>query len=313
MNLSKIVNNGVLLLDKPKLHSSNSVLQYVKKIFKIKKAGYIGTLDPLATGMLPICFGESTKFLKYLSNAKKRYLVIAKLGVQTTTFDSLGEVIKKTSIINIKKDFLKRCLKKFIGKIEQIPPMYSALKHKGIPLYKYARKGITIFRKTRKITIYELDYIIHNNNFIKLKILCSTGTYVRTLIDDLGKLLGCGAHIVYLRRLEVSFYLENQLVSLNIINRIKNYFYRSNSLSYLNFFRKIILPTDSLLSNFPIFKLNDCFSFDFSCGKKISIFIKKKNKTKLVRVLKKSNNKFLGVGKIQENNLLIPIRLISSF
>ncbi|XRX42940.1 MAG: tRNA pseudouridine(55) synthase TruB [Buchnera aphidicola (Tetraneura sorini)] len=310
MNLSKIVKNGVLLLDKPKLYSSNTILQYVKKILKIKKAGYIGTLDPLATGMLPICFGESTKFLKYLSNSKKRYLVIAKLGVQTTTFDSLGEITKKISVTNINKTFLNKCLKKFIGKIEQIPPMYSALKYKGIPLYKYARQGITIFRETRKITIYELDYIIHNNNYLKLNILCSKGTYIRTLINDLGKLIGCGAHVIYLRRLEVSFYLENQLVNLNTVNKIKNYFYKNN---FSLFLKKIIYPTESLLPNFPAFKLNNHYSYFFSCGKKINIFVKNKQQNKLVKVFKKSNNKFLGIGEIQKDNYLIPKRLVSKF
>ncbi|HET9678823.1 MAG TPA: tRNA pseudouridine(55) synthase TruB [Buchnera sp. (in: enterobacteria)] len=310
MNLSKIVKNGVLLLDKPKLYSSNTILQYVKKILKIKKAGYIGTLDPLATGMLPICFGESTKFLKYLSNSKKRYLVIAKLGVQTTTFDSLGEITKETSVTNINKTFLNKCLRKFIGKIEQIPPMYSALKYKGVPLYKYARQGITIFRETRKITIYELDYVIHNDNYLKLNILCSKGTYIRTLINDLGKLIGCGAHVIYLRRLEVSFYLENQLVNLNTINKIKNCFYKNN---FSLFLKKIIYPTESLLPNFPTFKLNNHCSYFFSCGKKINIFVKNKQQNKLVKVFKKSNNKFLGIGEIQQDNYLVPKRLVSKF
>ncbi|MDE5285535.1 MAG: tRNA pseudouridine(55) synthase TruB, partial [Buchnera aphidicola] len=195
--------HGLLLLDKPAGVSSNYVLQIVKSLFHAKKAGYIGTLDPLATGILPICFGESTKFAQYLTNSDKKYSVIAKLGEKTSTSDSYGNIIKK-SPISFTSCQLDSCIKELTGLINQIPSMYSAIKHNGIPLYKYARCGLDISRKARKVYIYKIDSIKYQKNLISFNVFCSKGTYIRTLVEDLGEKLGCGAHVVFLRRLQIA-------------------------------------------------------------------------------------------------------------
>ncbi|WWO97295.1 MAG: tRNA pseudouridine(55) synthase TruB [Candidatus Dasytiphilus stammeri] len=207
--------NGMLLLDKPKGISSNFALQKVKTILKVKKAGYIGTLDPIATGMLPICLGKATKFAKYLLNTDKRYYVRAKLGQRTDTLDSEGKVISENPVVRISASTLKNILKGFLGKIQQIPPMYSAIKLHNRPLYKYARQGIIVSRKPRMITIHNLLLIELTENQLSLEVYCSKGTYIRTLIDDLGQKLGCGAHVIELRRLQVASYPLHYMVTLN--------------------------------------------------------------------------------------------------
>ncbi|CAL4323278.1 tRNA pseudouridine synthase B [Buchnera aphidicola (Eriosoma grossulariae)] len=303
--------NGVLLIDKSKGISSNYLLQQVKKIFRAKKAGHTGSLDPLATGMLPICFGESTKFSKYLLNAKKRYIVIAQLGIKTTTSDAEGEIIK-ISPVYITKEKLNNTLKKFLGHITQKPSMYSAIKYQGLSLYKYARKGITIDRDTRKITIYELNCIIYHKKFIKLEVYCSKGTYIRTLIDDLGEQLGCGAHVVFLRRLQVGLYKMHNLVTFNKLIDIKkkfnqNYFLFPQYLSKLN----LLHPIDSPVSCFSKIKLTDFESKILISGQSIQLNSIPVSPNKIVRIMNNLSKLFIGIGKINKYGVLTPIRLIS--
>ncbi len=177
--------SGVLLLDKPQGSSSNHALQKVKRLFGAAKAGHTGSLDPLATGMLPVCFGEATKISAFLLEADKRYHLKCQLGVSTTTGDAEGEIVETKDASAITEDDIKAVLPEFIGEIEQIPPMYSALKHNGERLYKLARQGIEVERKSRRITIYAIEFISLDNNILELEVSCSKGTYVRTLAEDI--------------------------------------------------------------------------------------------------------------------------------
>lgn len=243
VKLSRRDIHGILLLDKPSGLSSSFVSCGVKKLFFANKVGHAGTLDPLATGMLPICFGRATKFVNRLLNFEKRYQVLAKLGEMTDTFDSDGIIIRKSPIqFNSKK--LKQCLDSFKGESYQIPPMYSSLKYNGVPLYKYARKGIHISRKSRIIFIYDLSVIRKDINIIKLDITCSKGTYIRSLVNDLGECLGCGAHVIKLRRLMIGQYLSSSMVN---IKKLESIFYNKNldDLEVLNKLDNLLISVES--------------------------------------------------------------------
>ncbi|XRX42787.1 MAG: tRNA pseudouridine(55) synthase TruB [Buchnera aphidicola (Eriosoma harunire)] len=300
--------NGVLLLDKSKGKTSYQVLKEIKNMFLANKAGHTGSLDPLATGMLPIFFGESTKFIQYALNADKQYLVIAKLGVKTSTSDAEGEIIKIRAI-NVTKKQLCNQLGKFLGNVYQIPSMYSAIKYKGTPLYKYARKGIVINRSSRKITIYNIDCIFFNQKYIKLNIFCSKGTYIRTLVDDLGEQLGCGAHVVSLRRIQVDSYPMRKLVTIDQLYLIKNWCIKKKLIvsSYIN---KLLLPIDYPLLNFKTIKVTNIELKKLIVGQHIQL-----NKifriTEIVVRIVDVSLKFVGVGYIDHRGILIPKRLIS--
>ncbi|MDP2103203.1 MAG: tRNA pseudouridine(55) synthase TruB [Methylotenera sp.] len=205
--------NGILLLDKPLGFSSNQALQKVKWLLQAAKAGHTGTLDPLATGLLPLCFGEATKFAHYLTDADKTYLATVKLGVTTTTGDAEGEVLS-TQSVNVSQAQLAQVCQQFVGEISQIPPMYSALKHEGKALYEYARAGIEIERKARLVTIHNVTLNAMVDNIATLTVTCSKGTYIRTLAEDIGRNLGCGAHLIGLRRTSTANYDIAQAVTI---------------------------------------------------------------------------------------------------
>ncbi|HEY8119664.1 MAG TPA: tRNA pseudouridine(55) synthase TruB [Methylophilaceae bacterium] len=203
--------NGVLLLDKPRGLSSNQALQQAKRLFQAAKAGHTGSLDPLATGLLPICFGEATKFSHFLLDADKSYLANIKLGVTTTTGDAEGEVLSNSEV-NVSADTLNQTLSRFTGVIQQVPPMYSALKHQGKALYEYARAGVNIERAARTVNIHTIKLERFAEDEVVITVLCSKGTYIRTLAEDIGSTLGCGAHLTGLRRLTTAhFSLDNAL------------------------------------------------------------------------------------------------------
>lgn len=197
--------HGVLLLDKSSGLSSNDALQKVKRLYNANRAGHTGALDPLATGMLPICLGEATKFSQHLLESDKRYRVIARLGQRTDTSDADGIVVSERPV-TFSADMLEQALESFRGETQQVPSMYSALKYQGRKLYEYAREGIEVPRESRRIVVYELLFIRHEGDELELEIHVSKGTYIRTIIDDLGEKLGCGAHVTYLRRLQVATY-----------------------------------------------------------------------------------------------------------
>jgi len=205
--------NGILVLDKPASESSNRSLQRVKRLFNASKAGHTGSLDPLATGVLPLCFGEATKISQFLLDADKRYSTTIKLGIKTASGDSQSEVLK-TSEVNLDKKQVEDSLEMFRGEIRQIPSMYSALKHKGVPLYKLARKGEEVERKERVVTVYSLNLLDFRGDEIDLEVHCSKGTYIRMIADDLGDQLEVGGHVTVLRRLQSGPFTLAQSVTM---------------------------------------------------------------------------------------------------
>jgi tRNA pseudouridine55 synthase len=292
--------DGILLLDKPIGITSNAALQKVKDIYKAAKAGHTGSLDPLATGMLPICFGEATKFSQFLLEADKAYTVTAKLGVETETGDMEGKIVTEKPVEKFSKSDLTKTLNSFVGKIEQLPSMYSAIKHNGEPLYKLARKGITVERQKRAITVYSLELLDFGKDFFSIKVHCSKGTYIRTLVEDIGKAMGAGAHVTTLRRLSVANFKESELVTMEQLETLV----KSGLSENLD---KLILPLEVMLSNYPILQIPENLAFYLRQGQ--PIIIPKAPTTGLV-MLKLSSGRFLGVGEILDDGKVAPKRLV---
>jgi len=292
--------HGVFLLDKPQGMSSNDIMQKVKRIFQANKAGHTGALDPLATGMLPICLGEATKFSQFLLDADKRYLVTAKLGERTDTSDAEGQIIE-TREVKVKTSEILTALEQFRGDILQVPTMFSALKHNGKPLYEYARQGITVEREARPITIFELNFIEHNAPYLTLEVHCSKGTYIRTLVDDLGEALGCGAHVTMLRRTAVADYPTEKMLDWNALQALAE----PQDLSLLD---ALLLPIDTAVAKLPTLTLNESQTQGIGFGQRIKF----DNSNRLqgqVRLFS-HENRFLGVALIDENNVIRPQRLV---
>lgn len=242
---SKRALNGVLLLDKPIGISSNTALQQARRLFRAEKAGHTGVLDPLASGLLPVCFGEATKFAQYLLDADKAYRATMKLGEASTTGDAEGEIIDISNKIISKNDFQAAC-NALTGHIRQVPPMFSALKHEGKPLYEYARRGIVIERKARDICIHQIDLIEFNFPKAAIDVRCSKGTYIRTLSEDIAKQLGTLAHLTALRRTETAGFRIEQTHTLA-------------ALAALDEAQRdgILLPCDVLVQHLPALILDD--------------------------------------------------------
>ena len=290
--------DGVFLLDKPQGMSSNDIMQKVKRVFQANKAGHTGALDPLATGMLPICLGEATKFSQFLLDADKRYVVTAKLGERTDTSDAEGQVVETRSV-NVETSQILTALEQFRGDILQVPTMFSALKHNGKPLYEYARAGITVEREARPITIFELNFIEYQAPFLTLEVHCSKGTYIRTLVDDLGEVLGCGAHVTVLRRTAVADYPAEKMMTWDALQ----------ALAEQGDLDQHLLPIDTAVSKLPALKLNAEQSKGIGFGQRVKFA----NEAKLrgqVRLFS-DKNIFLGVALIDDNNVIRPQRLIT--
>ena len=290
--------DGVFLLDKPQGMSSNDIMQKVKRLFQANKAGHTGALDPLATGMLPICLGEATKFSQFLLDADKRYVVTAKLGERTDTSDAEGQLVE-TRPINVETSQILTALEQFRGDILQVPTMFSALKHNGKPLYEYARAGITVEREARPITIFELNFIEYQAPFLTLEVHCSKGTYIRTLVDDLGEVLGCGAHVTVLRRTAVADYPAEKMMTWDALQ----------ALAEQGDLDQHLLPIDTAVSKLPALKLNAEQSKGIGFGQRVKFA----NEAKLrgqVRLFS-DKNIFLGVALIDDNNVIRPQRLIT--
>ena len=292
--------HGVFLLDKPQGMSSNDIMQKVKRIFQANKAGHTGALDPLATGMLPICLGEATKFSQFLLDADKRYLVTAKLGERTDTSDAEGQIIE-TREVKVKTPEILTALERFRGDILQVPTMFSALKHNGKPLYEYARQGITVEREARPITIFELNFIEYNAPYLTLEVHCSKGTYIRTLVDDLGEVLGCGAHVTMLRRTAVADYPTEKMLDWHALQSLAE----QQDLALLD---ALLLPMDTAVAKLPALTLNENQTQGIGFGQRIKF----DNPNRLqgqVRLFS-HENRFLGVAMIDENNVIRPQRLV---
>ncbi|CDH21793.1 tRNA pseudouridine(55) synthase TruB [Xenorhabdus bovienii] len=299
--------HGVLLLDKPQDISSNDALQKVRRIFNASKAGHTGALDPLATGMLPICLGEATKFSQFLLDSDKRYRVIARLGQRTDTSDSHGKIICEREV-QITQPQLAAALDTFRGDTMQVPSMYSALKHQGKPLYEYARQGIEIEREARPITVYELQFIRWEGDELELEIHCSKGTYIRTIIDDLGELLGCGAHVIYLRRLQVANYPTHRMVTLEQLHELKKQA-EEQEIDAGELLDPLLLPMDTAVAHFPVIQLASVVAAYLKQGQPV------RSKHSLtsgewVRVTEGDENKFIGIAVIDDDGLVAPRRLV---
>ena len=292
--------HGVFLLDKPQGMSSNDIMQKVKRIFQANKAGHTGALDPLATGMLPICLGEATKFSQFLLDADKCYLVTAKLGERTDTSDAEGQIVESREV-KVKTPEILTALEQFRGDILQVPTMFSALKHNGKPLYEYARQGITVEREARPITIFELNFIEYNAPYLTLEVHCSKGTYIRTLVDDLGEALGCGAHVTMLRRTAVADYPTEKMLDWNALQSLA----AQQDLSLLD---TLLLPMDTAVAKLPTLTLNESQAQGIGFGQRVKF----DNSNRLqgqVRLFS-HENRFLGVAVIDENNVIRPQRLV---
>jgi len=293
------VINGILLLDKPVGLTSNAALQKVKRLFDAKKAGHTGSLDPLASGLLPLCLGEATKISGYLLNADKKYQAICFLGITTTTADSEGEVIKESEVPELNRKTIESVLKKFLGEQLQIPPMHSALKQNGQPLYKLARQGIEVDRAARKITIYSLELNKIDGNKIHLDVHCSKGTYIRTLSEDIGKELGCGAHLSGLRRTSTGPFDLNQARDIDYLDNIA-----TKGMDNLD---AELMPMELALEHLPAVNLTENSTFYIKQGQ--AVMVPKAPTNGLVRLLNEQH--FFGIGHILDDGRVAPKRLIN--
>jgi tRNA pseudouridine55 synthase len=291
--------DGVLLLDKPVGLSSNDALIKAKRIVNAKKAGHTGTLDPFATGLLPLCFGEATKFSQDLLEADKSYLATVHLGITTTTGDTEGEVLE-TRDVDATGEQIEAALARFRGPILQVPPMYSALKRDGKALYEYAREGIVLEREARPVTIHELDLVAYAAPRLAIRVTCSKGTYVRVLGEDIGAVLGCGAHLSALRRVQVGALTTANMVTLEELQA------HENPLS-------LLAPVDALLSSFPRVELTPELEKRFLNGQRLALGqepVALPSARGRVRVY--ADGKLLGTAILQEYGVLAPERLIAA-
>jgi tRNA pseudouridine55 synthase len=287
--------NGILLLDKPIGFSSNQALQKIKWLLKAAKAGHTGTLDPLATGLLPLCFGEATKFAHFLTDADKTYIATIKLGATTTTGDAEGEVLT-TSPVNVSRSEFEKACQQFTGEISQTPPMYSALKFEGKALYEYARAGVEIERQARRVTIHSIEVNSFAGDVAVVTVTCSKGTYIRTLAEDIGKQLGCGAHLIGLRRTATANYQIAQAVTLEQFEAMSE----EERLAAL-------APPDSAVHYLPAITLDDDGAFYLLQGQ--AVWRSGAIPSGLLR-LYNEQQVFLGLGELQDDGKIAPKRLM---
>ncbi|EKO3582482.1 MAG: tRNA pseudouridine(55) synthase TruB [Vibrio metschnikovii] len=298
--------NGVLLLDKTTGISSNDILQKVKRLYFAEKAGHTGALDPLATGMLPICLGEATKFSQFLLDSDKRYRVIAKLGQRTDTSDSDGQVVE-TRPVNVQRETLLTHVASFQGQTWQVPSMFSALKHQGKPLYEYARQGIDVAREARKINVYEITLHRFEGDEVEMEVHCSKGTYIRTIVDDLGERLGCGAHVTMLRRIGVANYPYQSMVTLEQLNALVEQAQGEESEKYQRL-DELLLPMDTAVQDLPEVNLIAELAHMVQHGQAVQVFGAPTEG--LVRMTEGEQRRFLGVGQIDQDGKVAPKRLV---
>jgi tRNA pseudouridine55 synthase len=291
--------HGVLLLDKPAGLSSNDALIKAKRLLNAEKAGHTGTLDPFATGLLPLCFGEATKFAQDLLDADKTYETVVHLGTVTSTGDTEGEVIG-TKPVAVTAEQIAAVLASFRGPIDQVPPMHSALKRDGRPLYEYARAGITLEREARRVTIHALTLLSWETPFLRLSVTCSKGTYIRVLGEDIGAALGCGAHLNALRRTAVGTLSLAQATTLDQLAEFPEQ-ERATGLA----------PVDALLSSFPVLVLDTELSRRFLHGQRLALAgMPGLPAAGRVRVYRQGGQQLLGTAQLMEYGVLAPERLV---
>ncbi|PJE79680.1 tRNA pseudouridine synthase B [invertebrate metagenome] len=342
--------NGIVVVDKAQGLSSNDMLQRIKRLFGAAKAGHTGSLDPLATGVLPICFGEATKFSQFLLESDKAYRATVKMGVKTSTGDAEGEVIE-TRPVQVTKTDVEAVLSRFVGELEQVPSMYSALKYKGQPLYKLAREGIEVERQARKIHIYHLSLLSFSEDSFDIDVACSKGTYIRTLVEDIGETLGCLAHVEALRRVKAGPYGIDQSYTLDELFALRNEgrhkaltqeqaeelealmarvdevgrdsldadelelmmaLLRTRNQGGLALLDALLQPQDSAVSHWPEVRLGESSAFFVSQGQPVQV--PGAPVSGHVRIYGHCNDSsgggFMGVGEINEDGLVAPKRLV---
>jgi len=307
--------NGVVLLDKPKGLSSNQALQKVRWAYKAKKAGHTGALDPLATGLLPVCLGEATKFSQFLLDADKAYITRAKLGETTTTEDAEGDVVEARPVPELDEAAIERVLKEFRGEIDQVPPMYSALKRDGQPLYKLAREGKIVDIEPRRVSILDLELVAIEGDELILNVACTKGTYIRSLVRDIGEALGCGAHVKELRRTKTGPFVLDQTVTLEQLEEAQ---VRDQAL----------IASDSGLDQMAIARLDQKQTDNVLLGRQVTVskdqidsfsndpdYLNKKPTQALIRLYNvqfgENEPFFLGVANWLPGNVLQPKRLVN--
>ena len=293
--------NGIVILDKATGLSSNAALQQVKKLYEANKAGHTGSLDPLATGVLPLCLGEATKVSQFLLNSDKRYRTKIKLGERTDSGDKTGIVIQSIADFSVSEAGIEKELDAFRGEIEQLPPMHSALKVGGVPLYKMARKGIEIRREKRKVTIYEINLLNIAEDVIELDITCSKGTYIRTIADDLGQALGCGANIIELRRTQAGVFREEDCKDVEALAELKVQ-------GGLEFIDEQLIPMDQAIVELPEVNLPSVTASHLKNGQ--AVIVRHLPEEGLVRLYEEEQ--FIGIGCIDDDGKVAPRRLIVS-
>jgi tRNA pseudouridine55 synthase len=293
--------NGILLLDKPVGISSNHALQRVKRLYDAQKAGHTGSLDPLATGLLPLCLGYTTKFSAFLLDADKRYRVRVRLGETTETADAEGEVIATAPVDDVDESRVRAVLAEFVGEIEQLPPMYSAVKHDGKRLYKLAREGKEVERTPRQISIHAIELLELALPEIELSVHCSKGTYVRTLAEDIGNRLGCGGHVSALRRTGVGPYVEGETAFVTLAE------VEAAAEQGVEALDPLLLPLESALGHCPALRLSANTAFYLGQGQ--PVLVPQAPTEGLVR-LYDANERFLGVGAILDDGRVQPKRLV---
>lgn len=292
--------HGILLLDKPAGITSNEALQRVKTLYQARKAGHTGSLDRMATGLLPLCFGEATKFSGYLLDADKIYDVTCRLGIETDTGDADGEIVRELPVPDLTVAGIESVLAGFRGEISQIPPMFSALKHKGKRLYELAYQGIEVEREARTVTIHRLDLVQFNTPFLQLYVSCSKGTYIRTLAGDMGRVLGCGASVHRLRRVGAGPFVEGEMVDMDEIERLARLGYEAMD--------ERLLRIDCALKQLPRVELTQHVVDYISDGQAVTV--PHAPTSGLLRIYS-DRNEFLGLGEILDDGRVAPRRMVN--
>lgn len=308
--------DGILLVDKPQGVSSNHILQRVKRLYGAAKAGHTGALDPLATGMLPLALGEATKFSQFLLDADKRYITTAKLGIRTDSSDADGQVVEQKPVPQdlTEQQIVDLLEKHFSGQIEQVPSMFSALKHNGQPLYKLAREGKKVEVKPRTVTIYEIKLTGFRGDEVDLEVFCSKGTYIRSIVEDLGLLIGCGAHVSMLRRLDSGPFKSPDMLTYEQLEQVvaqqpQNADEAEQNRGIQAALDKLLLPAWSAIGHLPVLAVDEQQKGFLANGRSFTCDFPD---TPLVRLHVESDQQFLGIGEVAQGRLQ-PKRLLSVF
>ena len=295
--------SGFLLVDKPSGITSSKLVQVIKKTFSLNKIGHTGTLDPLATGLMVLCVGQATKFSQFLLVKDKSYRVAIKLGVATDTFDAEGLVTSEKAVNHVTRELIEASLTNFQGEIEQIPPMYSAIKKNGVPLYKMARRGLKVDLEPRKVRIYEIKMLGFDGKFLDLKVCCSKGTYIRTIAADLGDVLGCGAHVAELRRLSVGTYDEKDMLAFDELVKLEN---QDGLADHLH-------PIASAFKDWSQVLINPRQARLLMNGvKPADRFVLRDSRVGIYESIDGIEKKFIGVGEVLGDGVLKPVRMLAS-